>query len=484
MSRLRHPSVLAVVLLSTFLTALDNSVVTIALPQMRAALGLSDSDLKWVAAGYPLALASFLLLGGRLSDTLGRHRTLLTGLAVFTAASVACALSPGGVALICSRGLQGVGAACILPASLAVLAHDLPPRARTAGFGATMATLASALAFGPVISGVVTQHLGWRWLFFLNVPLGLSSLLAGTATLRRRSPRPGETGRGSPRPLSVSPPTPTPVPLRLVVPGCLCLAAVVYALIEGPAYGFTAPRVVVAGAVCAAGAAAVLLMLTHRPVPALRTLFTQRSFTGGLVTQLLWGLGVSGVYFYTSQFLQNGLRLSPTSAGLTFVPVAAALLATAPVVTVLTRRWGDAGVCAAGLLSVALGLLLVALGSRRGGLADLLPGLTAVGVGSALALPLTTRALEASPGQLSGFAAGLFSATRELSGVFGIALVGAVVTSVQRTAVSGGASPPHAFMTGYQAGLCLAAALVASALPVAVWALRRHTCGTCGRNCG
>ncbi|MDN0196801.1 MFS transporter [Streptomyces sp. S.PNR 29] len=467
MSRLRHLSVLAAVILCTFLTALDNSVVNIALPRIRTELGLGETDLKWVATAYPLTLASFLLLGGHLTDAKGRRWTLTTGLAVFTAASVCCALSADGVMLVCSRGLQGLGAAFTLPASLAILSHDLPQRARTTGFGATAATLAFALAFGPVISGVVTQHLGWEWLFLLNVPLGLSSLVVGSAAVPRSS---SLVSPGSRKALAA-------VPLRVVALACVSLAALVYFLIEGPTFGVTAPRVVVSGVISATAAAGVCFAVTHRPIPALRTLFGQRAFTGGLITQLLWGLGVSGVYFYTSQFLQTGLRLSPTSAGLTFVPVASALLLTVPFVTVLTRRWGDGGVSAAGLLLVALGLLLVALGSLRGGLADLLPGLVAVGAGSALALPLTTRALESPPGRLSGFAAGLFSGTRELSGVFGIAFVGAIVTLVQRASVSGGVPQVEAFVSGYQAGLCIAAALAGAGAPVAVWALRPRVCG-------
>ncbi len=131
---------------------------------------------------------------------------------------------------------------------------------------------------------------------------------------------------------------------------------------------------------------------------------------------------------------------------------------------------------AAGMFLVALGLLLVALGSRRGERVDLLPGLAAIGVGSGLAVPLTTRALESAPDRLSGIAAGLFSATREASGVFGIAVVGLIVTSVQRSVSSTGAGSGHAFLMGYQAGLCTAAALVAIGVPVALWGLRTHTC--------
>ncbi|MDQ0846323.1 MFS transporter [Streptomyces sp. V1I6] len=460
MSRIRILGIVAAVLLSSFLTALDNTAVNIALPQMGKELALGETEFKWVAAVYPLALASFLLLGGHLTDTRGRRWTLLTGLAAFTASSTCCALSATGTMLIFFRGMQGFGAALILPASLAILSHDLPPRARTASFGATMAVLASALALGPVISGFVTQYSGWQWLFLMNVPLGLASFTVGAVAVSR--PAPDRTGS---RTLAA-------VSLRLLASACVSCAAVVYCLIEGPAYGFTSPPLIVAGCIAVIGSTVTCCTAASHRTAALTLLFRQKPFTGGVITQLLWGLGVSGVYFYTSQFLQNGLRLSPTAAGLAFTPVAAVLLLTAPFVTPLARRWGDHRISAAGLALVASGLLLIAVGSPHGDLAHLLPGLSAVGAGSALALPLTTRALESSPNHLSGFAAGLFSATRELSGVFGIAFVGAVVTFVQHGSASAEASPAAAFLAGYQTGLCIAAVLVAAAAPVAVWALR------------
>ncbi|MDX3244108.1 MFS transporter [Streptomyces sp. ME18-1-4] len=473
MSRLRILSVVATVILCTFLTALDNTVVNVALPRMRAELALSESDVKWVATGYPLALASFLLLGGQLTDTRGRRWTLLTGLTVFTASSAGCALSATAAMLVCFRCLQGVGAALILPACLALMSHELPRHVRAAGFAATTATLASALALGPVISGVVTQHLGWEWLFVMNVPLGFAGLLVGALAVPV-SPLPERGSRA--RSLAG-------LPSRVIALACVSLAAIVYCLIQGPSYGFTDPFVIISGIAAVTGALTLCCGKKFRRGPKLGELFRQRPFKGGLISQLLWGLGVSGVYFYTSQFLQNGLRLSPTEAGLTFTPVASALVLTAPFVTALARRWGDGRVSAAGLLLVALGLLLVAMGSVRGALVGLLPGLASVGVGSALAIPLTTRALESSPRHLSGVAAGLFSATREMSGVFGIALMGAVVTFVQRRTLSAGTSHDTAFLVAYQAGLCIAAALVGAGAPVAVWALRhprepaREGCG-------
>ncbi|MGW0838710.1 MFS transporter [Streptomyces sp. NPDC002787] len=476
MTRLHLWSVITAVMCCTFLTALDNTVVNVALPQIRAQLSMTETDVKWVGTAYPLALAGSLLGAGQLTDSRGRRWSLLTGVAVFTASSACCAVSATGVMLVVFRALQGIGAAFILPASLALMAHDLPARVRTTAFGATTAVLACALAFGPVLSGVVTQHLGWEWLFLMNIPLGVSAFVVGAVAV------PGPSDRRN-RPESR---TTALVPNHQILLACVFLAALVYCLVQGPADGFTRPPVVLCGMVAMASLIAMRRAKFARH-PALGQLLRERAYSGGLVTQLLWGLGVSGVYFYTCQFLQSGLRLSPTQAGLAFTPVFSALFLTAPFVTAMARRWGEDRVSATGLLLVALGLLLVALGSEQGRLADLMPGLAAVGVGSSLALPLTTRALASSPDRLSGFAAGLFGATRELSGVFGIVLVGAVMTFVQHLCLSQQVSRAEASLTGYQAGLCIAAVIVGMGAPVAVWALRRshETSGaTSGRVAG
>ena len=463
MRRLRAVAIFMAVLIPSFMTALDNTVVNIALPQIRAELALTGTDLKWVAAAYPLTLASMLLLGGHLADTIGRRATLLLGVALFTVSSIGCSTATGGTTLIAFRGLQGLGSALILPSSLAVLSHDLPRRVRNAGFSAITATLASALACGPVISGVMTQHLGWSWLFAMNTPLGLMSLLVGSAAVPRSS-RQSHVPRN---PL-------TTVSLRVVALACFSLAASAYCLIEGPENGFSSVPVTISGIIATISVVVLSCEVALGRSPALRLLFRQKPFTGGIITQMLWGLGVSGVYFFTSQFFQNSLGLSPTSAGLSFTPVALSLLVTAPFISRLARRWGNGPISATGLLLVGLGLLMVALGSSEDSLVHILPGLSAIGCGSALAVPLTTRALESSPNHLSGIAAGLFSAVREASGVFGIAFVGAVVTSVQQAKASAGANPADAFLSGYQAGLYVASALVAVGPPVALWALRRH----------
>ncbi|MER5385553.1 MFS transporter [Streptomyces sp. NPDC002688] len=470
MSRLRSRGILVAVILPSFMAALDGSVVNVALPQIQTQLALDESGLKWVAAIYPLVHSSFLLFGGHLADSKGRRLTLMLGVIVFTLSSMLCSTAHHAAVLIAGRGLQGMGAALILPASLAVLSHDLPPRSRNAGVSALTVALASALAGGPVLSGLITEHLGWNWLFTINAPIGAVCLLFCLTCV----PHPPASGAA---PHDADAPATS---LRAVALVCLPVAGLAYCLIEGPRDGFSTPRVVTVALLSALSLLTLALRSSPHRRATITVLFGRRAFTGGLITQLLWGLGVSGVYFFTTLYLQNVLHLSPISTGLMFTPVALSLLITASFVPALARRWGDGRVAATGMLFVALGLLLVAVGSRQGDFTDLLPGLAAIGFGSALAVPLTTRALESSPDQLSGIAAGLFSAAREASGVLGIAVVGLIVTLAQRSAMSTGANSEHAFLMGYQAGLYTAASLVALGVPVALWGLRKHVCSRQG----
>lgn len=482
MSRRRFSGLLVATTVAAFITALDNTAANVALPHIQQDLLLSQPGLEWVAAVYPLTFATLLLLGGHSADVRGHHSTLLTGMAVFTAASLLCALATDGAVLITGRGLQGVGAALVVPASLAVVTHDLAPELRNAAVGTMTAALAAALALGPVISGVITQHLGWRWIFVLNLPLGFLALVLTAVTAGGRRPRttdgepedPGDrssavAGAGLSGSLGVT-------------LSCLSLAGCAYCLIEGQRYGFGSPRIT---AVLVVSLCALALAVVHRLTARMRRprigLLRHRAFVGGIVTQLLWGLGVNGVFFFTSQFLQNVLRLTPTVAGLAFCPVAMCLLLATPLVQATTRGRGGRLVAAAGLLMVAIGLLLVSRVGEGAGVIDLMPGFAAIGTGSAMAVPLTTRALEAAPHRASGTAAGLFSAAREASGVLGIAVIGAIVAWRQHSAASGGANPTGAFLEGYHAGLTAAAVLVAAGVPVAWWALAEEP-GTSGES--
>ncbi len=449
---------------AAFMTCLDNTVVNVALPRIQQSLRLDLPDLEWVAAAYPLTFAALLLTGGRSADIWGRRPTLLTGLALFTAASLLCGLARSGPVLIAFRGLQGVGAALVMPASLAVLARDLGPRARAAGIAVWMSALALALALGPVLGGLISQHWGWGWIFAINVPFGVLAAV----TVARALPRGGRTvpGRGLVRAVALAGRF-DPLGTGL---SCLAAGACAFGLIEGVRLGL-----VPAVAVFAASALALALFVWRQhaartPMVDL-TLFRDRVFAGGLAAQVLWGLGVNGVLFLTALFLQRVLGLTPTEAGLAFTPVALFLILATPLVPVLVRVLGAHRACAGGLLTVAAGLLALARVGAGASPLDLLPGLVAIGAGSALTVPLTERTLDASPDEVSGATSGVVSAAREFAGLLGIAVLGAIVAHRQNTeSDSKGASA--AFVEGYQSGLLVASVFVAIGAVVAAVSLR------------
>lgn len=425
----RQRAVIAVVVATAFLTMLDNTVVTVAAPSIAADLDAPLPTLEWVATGYMLAFAGLMLPGGRLADRYGHRRALLVGLASFTGASAAAGAAGSAGLLIAARIGQGVGAALLVPATLAVVAAG-GERGRLRGTAAWTVSGAVALAAGPVLGGAVSQHLHWSWIFLLNVPVGIAAL--GTAWYALDDGRdPGAAG--------------------LDVPGMcastVALAAATYALTGGSVHGWTSP-VVLGSAAVAAVAGAVFVAVERRAVTPMvdAGLFLVRAFRGGVAVQVLWGLGVNGVFFYTAIYLQDVRGYSPTQAGLAFLATAVAVAVGAPFAPRLVRGLGSARTVAVGLCLVAVGMGTVAAGSAHPVL--LLLALTVIGFGSALTVPLGAVVLAAAPLRHAGVAGGVFAVAREVSGVLGIAGVGVVVT---------GAS---GFARGYVIGLCVAAALV------------------------
>lgn len=460
MGRARSFAVLTMVALSGFLAMLDNTVVHVALPTIQGELGLSAEGLQWVAISYVLSFSSLLLLGGRLSDLVGRRPVLIWGLVIFTGASGVAALAGDGTELIAARAVQGVGAALVMPASLAVVAGDVPAHRRTFAIGVWTAALAVALASGPVVGGVVTQRWGWEWVFLLNVPGGaLAALLAWAV------PGPGARAPGGLRRM-------LDMPGVLLSGGALFLLT--YGLVEGGEEGFRTQPVpaLLAGAGVAGLAFLAVEARSRTPLVELGS-FRVRSLSGGVVAQVLWGVGVNGVFFFTTLYLQGILDFSPTEAGLVFLPLAAALLATTPAAERLSGRLGPHRVIAAGLAMVGAGLLLVSLVGEGAGFLQLQPGLVLMGAGSAFTAPLTVASVAEVPDARVGMASGLVSTAREVSGVFGVALVGVVLARRQRTALAEGSTPDEAFLDGYAAGLRLAAALVLCGSLVALCTLRR-----------
>ncbi|MEW9553745.1 MFS transporter [Nonomuraea sp. NPDC050783] len=429
---------LAAVGLAGFLTTLDNTVVTVALPSIQHDLGASLAALEWVATGYLLTFAGLMPAGGRLADVWGHRGTLLAGLALFTVASLAAGLAATIHLLVAARLVQGAGAALVLPATLAVLAGQ-EERRRSAGVAVWMASGAGALALGPVAGGYLSQHAHWSWVFLLNVPLGAAVVALA----------------------AVAVPPSAVVARSLDAPGVLAsaafLAAGTFALVHGGEHGYGSPAVAAALAVCAGGGAAFVLVERRAadPMVDLR-LFAVRAFAGGVAAQVLWGLGVNGVFFYTAIFLQEVLGFTPTGSGLAFVPLALLVVLVTPLAPTVERRLGAGPTVAAGLVLVAGGMAAAATLEAGDGWGRLLPAVCAIGIGSALTMPLGSAVLGAVPPERAGVAGGVFSVSREVSGLFGIAGTGAVVHAA------------GSFATGYAAGLLVAAGLVLAGALIAV----------------
>ncbi|MET8334130.1 MFS transporter [Streptosporangium canum] len=440
----RRGLLLLVVGLAGFVTTLDNTVVTVALPTLQAELGASLAALEWVVTGYVLTFAGFMLAGGRLADVYGRRRVLVAGLAVFTAASLAAGLATSAGALVAARLVQGCGAALILPAMLAVVSVGNDDRQRSAGVAVWMASGAGALALGPVVGGYLTQHFHWSWVFLLNVPLGV--LVIALAAVAVPESRDESAAR---------------VDVPGVATSVVVLSAGTFALTFGAELGWTSPVIVVAAAVTVVAAAVFVAVERFGADPMVDlALFRARAFTGGVIAQVLWGLGVNGVFFFTALFLQGVLGFSPTMSGLAFVPLALLVVAVTPLVPYIERRLGAGRTVALGLLLVAGGMAAVGFLRPGDGWADLLPAVCVIGVGSALTMPLGSAVLGAVPESRAGVAGGVFSVAREMSGLFGIAVVGVIVGS------------SASFTAGYATGLLTAAALVVVGAGVSLVTLR------------
>ncbi len=452
---------LAAVALATFMTSLDNTVVNVALPSIQRDLRLSLGGLEWVASAYVLVFASLLLAGGRLADLYGRKRLFLAGTAVFTAASLVSGLARGEGALLAGRVLQGAGAALAAPTALAIISAMFPgERERGRAVGAWSGITALAVALGPLAGGFISQHWHWGWIFFINVPLGLVTLALGAAAISES--RPAAAAR------------------RLDVPGLatstIALAALTYALIQGHAAGWTSP--VILASLAAAGAAGIAFYAAESQATAPMVdlaLFRSRVLAGGTATLVLWGFGVLGVYFFTPIYLQVVLGFSPTRAGLAFVPMALLMAASATLAPLVSGRAGASRTVAAGMALAAAGLAATALLGQHASFAALMGPLAAVGIGSGLTMPVTAAILGALPPGRAGVAAGILNTAREASGLLGVTVIGAILTTRQGAALADGATPHAAFLAGYSAGLAAAAGLVLAGGFIALRTMPRRT---------
>ena len=448
---------LVAVALATFMTYLDNNIINVAIPVIERDLHLTTSGMEWIVSSYILTFAGLMLVGGRLADLFGRRRLFLIGLGVFTVASLAAGLSGDVGTLIASRAVQGVGAALLTPTTLAIISATFTDkRERNVAVGIWGAVGALALAAGPLLGGLLSEHVAWEWIFFINVPLGL--ITAGIAVRAIDESRDPVTRQ---------------LDLSGLIASTIALSALTYALIEGISRGWTSTPILAAFTIAAAASLAFMSIERTATDPMVDlALFRDRVFTGAIVSLMLWAFGLFGIYFFTSLYLQGVLGFSPTRAGLTFVPMALFMAVAAASSEGVARRFGAHRSVTFGMALMGTAIASLALLGADAGALDLMPSFIAIGIGGGLTIPLTATVLGVMPQDQAGVASGVFNTSRELAGLLGITVIGVILSSREDSLLASGHAPLDAYLGGYRLGLVIAGLLVVAGA-VAAWAALR-----------
>jgi EmrB/QacA subfamily drug resistance transporter len=447
MTRNRQMWTFAITAVALFMVALDNLVVTTALPVIRTELDATLSELTWMVNAYTLTFAVLLLPGAALGDRFGRKRMFIIGLGIFTIGSVAAALATTSELLIVGRAIQGVGGAIVTPLTLTILSSAVSPERRAVALGAWGGIGGLAIAIGPLVGGAIAEGLSWNAIFWVNVPIGLVAMVLAATRLEESY---GPEG-------------------RLDLPGLALassgLLALVWGVINGNEDGWTSPTIV------ASLAAGVVLLTgflvrqarTSNPMLPLR-FFRSRAFSAANAVSFLMFFGVFGSIFLLSQFFQVVQGMGPFEAGLRTLPWTGAPAIVAPIAGLLAGRIGGRPILIAGMVLLSAGLAwLAAVVSPTVAYATLVPGFIAAGVGMGLFFaPIADIVLSSVPAVEEGKASGATNTIREVGGVFGVAVLASVFSA------NGSYATPTEYVAGLQPAIALGAGLVAIAAVVAV----------------
>ncbi|MFI6179349.1 MFS transporter [Nonomuraea sp. NPDC051191] len=442
-------AVLVLLCLAQFMLIIDITVVQVALPTIGADLALGREALTWVVTTYTLCFGGLMVLGGRLADAVGPRRTLLAGLTLFTAASLACGLAGDGTTLIAGRALQGVGAALLSPAALAVVTTVFQGERRARALAVWAAVGGSGAAIGVLLGGVLTDGPGWMWAFFVNVPVGLLVLAAVPAVVPTARHVPGAHGGG-----------------RVDVVGALLVtlatALLIYGLVAAGDGGWGAVGTVLplAGAALSYVAFVLVERSVRAPLMRVETLARRPVVSGAFVMLVATGL-MLGLFFLSSLYLQHVLGFSPLRTGLTFLPVAVAITLGAHLGGRLIGKVGGRPVAVASFALTAVGAaLMTRVSPEAGAFTTLVPGfvLAAVGIGPAFVTATTTTMANVPPGE-NGVASGVINTFHELGGSIGVAVVSTVAAS---------SLGPGAGVGGFTSGLVLCAVVAGVAAVISL----------------
>ena len=448
---------LAAVAFGLFMIMLDNTVVNVALPSIEQDLHISISELEWIVTAYALTFAALLITGGKLGDLYGRRRLFVIGLVVFTLSSLACGFAPSASFLIGARAVQGVGAALMNPATLSIITHTFPPKERGQAIGIWAGVSALALAIGPLAGGLIVDNINWNWIFFVNVPVGAIGIVVSQLVI----PESRDTSHEQ------------SIDLPGLATSGLGLFALSYGLIEGNQKGWTSPEILaffVAAVVLLVG---FVLLERHQRLPMLDlSLFRIGSFAGANLVAMLVSLGMFGVFFFVSLYVQNILGYSPTKAGAIFLPMTLLIIVVAPIAGRMSDRVGSRWLMGAGMTIVGVSLLLYQRTGIHSDFWTLLPAMLLGGVGMAMTMsPMTSAAMGSVPVDKAGVGSGVLNSFRQVGGSLGIAMIGAILASYLHHPARSAAGAQD-YVNGLHAALLVSAAITFAAALVAVVLVR------------
>jgi EmrB/QacA subfamily drug resistance transporter len=450
---------LALLAMTQFVVVLDAAIVNVALPSIGRDLDFARDDLSWVVNAYTLVFGGFLLLGGRLSDLLGRRRMYIWGMVLFALASLAGGLAQNDVWLVAARGVQGLGAAIVSPAALSIVTTTFTEGAeRNRALGVWGAVAGSGGAAGVLLGGILTETLGWEWVLFVNTPIGIAAALLAPRLLResRDASSPSFDFAGA---FSVT----------------AGLALLVYTLVDANDAGWGSAQTLGLGAISLVLLAAFIVIEARRRYPLMPfSIFRLRTLRGANVVGLLIGMSLFSMFFFLSLYMQQVLDYGPLTAGLAYLPLALTIIVSAGVASQLVTRVGFKPPLIAGMLLVAAGLIWFGQVSAPGGtyLGDILfPSLlAAVGLGFAF-VPVTIAAVTGTRPDEAGLASGLINTSQQVGGALGLAVLATIATGrTDDVLATGERNPAVALTEGFQdaflagAGLALLGALLAAVL--------------------
>jgi EmrB/QacA subfamily drug resistance transporter len=462
---LAHPNrwaVLGLVCLAQFMVILDATIVNVALPTIETHLHFSPTGLQWIVNAYTLVFGGFLLLGGRAADLFGTQRLFIAGLVIFTGASLLNGVAQSSGMLVGGRALQGLGAALVSPAALAIVMRTFSEGAeRTKALGVWSAIAAGGGAAGLLLGGVLTETLSWRWIFFINLPIGIVAALLALRMISNE--------------VDADHPETSDVAGAVTVTGGLLV--LVYAIVKAESYGWSSWKTIGLFAAAAVLLAAFVAIELRSRAPLIRLgIFRIRSLSVANGAMLLVASGLFAMFFFATLYVQQLLGYSPIQAGLAFMPFTLGIMIGAGLAQQLIKRLGVRAVTLGGVAIATVGMVLYTqLGLNDSYLSALFPAVMVTSIGMGLTfVPVTLLATTNVPHEDAGLASGLFNTSQQIGGALGLAILSTLATTRTSNQLDAGVEKAQATLSGYHLAFLVGAVLMVAALALLAVGIRKR----------